>query len=1064
MKPARFEAVAPADSPVERSQLVIARYWKPFASLVSLAAAGLAAFPYVGRYLSVTPDEIPGHEWPWALRLGLLGAGLLVFGFVRSPRTAALVTRVILGAPRAASEIGFIFRGPRPYGEADALPDRRADLEECWLKIQERPLFVLEGESGCGKSSLLNAALVPRARGRFTVVHVRAGDDPVGRLHAALVGRRPPGAAPVGPKELSAVIEAHAAGMVRPGDGPDVQPKPTLVCVDQSEELFTSVAEGTRRDFAAVLHRAVADGHLRLLVVIRSDFRDLLDKLFRTVDPELATFDLTNDFVLRPFPRALAEEVLGELLRPVHGDDPLLREQIESFSRNLVQELLRPPRDRRLYRGDEKTVLPVELQIVGYVIQRLGSRHFTRSGLAALGGKAGLFRRYVDDVTRDVMRMTGVGPDPTLAILRILAPEGPSRAPARNVEEIARAGGLPVSLALKVLDVLSDHYIVNRLPDAPDSGGPGGGGAGRYELMHDHLAVILAETPNRRVQRAREAEERLRFWTERSEAAERLRGAGSARRLIARVRGLFAQQVPFLETVRLWRWARADERRMLLRNARAFALKVAVFLLVPTAAGWAFTFTDEAQIQMMIGDAPVALAADVFPFPDDEGRLVNLAVGWVRALGDAGRHDEAVAAAGRIRPGPVRWDAVVAVAESLVRSGRHDDALATARAMVAREPVDPAHRQEWVARRLGGARALAGVARALDDAGRQDLARQAIQEAVALVRAVPVGPVSDPWVRAIAHADAARVMAVAGEAGPARRAAEEALAGAREVKDSFLRLAILGALVRPLIEARLEDLARQTLAEIAAATPGVAIGDPLQRAGYLSGRTRGFADAGQVGDPPPDWPGAVQAQVQRMAGDAAEVIRTVPDEFRSVLLADVAGSLAIAGDLVHAGPMVEEALAVARGLTAPELRGRALGTIAGRLAHPRLADVARRAADEALRVAPEITNPGIRGQVLAVAARRLAYQGQAQPATRAVEESLPLVRYVAQPNEVCELLLDAATAYARLGRVLPARTVLQGCPFVEYRLAGYTTILSAHTWRGRERSWSWWSPRSRGQR
>src|SRR5262249_37713822 len=162
---------------------------------------------------------------------------------------------------------------------------------------------------------------------------------------------------------------------------------------------------------AAALHRAVAEGRIRLVLVIRSDFRDLLDKLLRTVDPDLRTFSLTNDFVLRPFSSALAEEIVTELLQPVHAGDPLLRDQLERFSGNLVQELLRPPRDPRLHPDDGKTVLPVELQIVGYVIQRLGSQQFNRSRLAALGGKVGLFRRYIDDVTRDVMRMTGVVPE-----------------------------------------------------------------------------------------------------------------------------------------------------------------------------------------------------------------------------------------------------------------------------------------------------------------------------------------------------------------------------------------------------------------------------------------------------------------------------------------------------------------------------------------------------------------------------------------------------------------------------------------------------------------------------
>src|SRR5262249_36747715 len=137
-----------AGNPVRRSQLVIARYWKPLASLLSLFAACMAALPPLASHLGLTL-AIPGQQWPGSVRAIVVTAGVFLFAFVRSPRVAAAITRLILGAPRAATEVGLIFRGPRPYGEADALPDRRADLEECWLKIQERPVFILEGESGC---------------------------------------------------------------------------------------------------------------------------------------------------------------------------------------------------------------------------------------------------------------------------------------------------------------------------------------------------------------------------------------------------------------------------------------------------------------------------------------------------------------------------------------------------------------------------------------------------------------------------------------------------------------------------------------------------------------------------------------------------------------------------------------------------------------------------------------------------------------------------------------------------------------------------------------------------
>ena len=158
------------DSPIERSQLVVARYWKPLASLGSLLAAAIAALPYLSSLLGLSLEAILGQRWPWPLRVLVVAAGLLVLAFVRSPRIAAIITRLILGAPRPGSEVGFIFRGPRPYAEADTLPDRRADLEECRLKIQDKPVFIL---SRVHPQMIARGSTNPNRRGRMVAVVAR---------------------------------------------------------------------------------------------------------------------------------------------------------------------------------------------------------------------------------------------------------------------------------------------------------------------------------------------------------------------------------------------------------------------------------------------------------------------------------------------------------------------------------------------------------------------------------------------------------------------------------------------------------------------------------------------------------------------------------------------------------------------------------------------------------------------------------------------------------------------------------------------------------------------------
>jgi hypothetical protein len=83
-----------------------------------------------------------------------------------------------------------------------------------------------------------------------------------------------------------------------------------------------------------------------------------------------------------------------------------------------VTDLLRPPRDPRLCQDDEKTVLPVELQTVGMMLESVGLQQVSVAGLRRQGGKAGLMRAYIEDAKTYAWHKTGVPPDQTVLILR----------------------------------------------------------------------------------------------------------------------------------------------------------------------------------------------------------------------------------------------------------------------------------------------------------------------------------------------------------------------------------------------------------------------------------------------------------------------------------------------------------------------------------------------------------------------------------------------------------------------------------------------------------------------
>src|SRR5262249_29783025 len=80
----------------------------------------------------------------------------------------------------------------QPYGAADRDTFKRLDAAYDailgWLKSTEASLLYLSGASGVGKSSLLNARVLPQLRDSgWMVIETRLFGDPIERLRTALL-------------------------------------------------------------------------------------------------------------------------------------------------------------------------------------------------------------------------------------------------------------------------------------------------------------------------------------------------------------------------------------------------------------------------------------------------------------------------------------------------------------------------------------------------------------------------------------------------------------------------------------------------------------------------------------------------------------------------------------------------------------------------------------------------------------------------------------------------------------------------------------------------------------
>jgi hypothetical protein len=217
---------------------------------------------------------------PW-LRYGLLiGAPVLIvicqlvieWQATRGRQKTKELALKVDAVPRGYFRIGPYLDSPEDRTRFDRADQAQEKVLAWVLRSSAVPLY-LTGDSGSGKSSLLNAVVLPRLREqKWTVVEARAWQDPTEALREALrklanLRRRGDNET----NELRALIEAVAR---RADSG-------LLIVLDQFEEFVILAKPGARERFAALI-ASLRDNPIKrvlLLLVLRSDYQTALDDL-----------------------------------------------------------------------------------------------------------------------------------------------------------------------------------------------------------------------------------------------------------------------------------------------------------------------------------------------------------------------------------------------------------------------------------------------------------------------------------------------------------------------------------------------------------------------------------------------------------------------------------------------------------------------------------------------------------------------------------------------------------------------------------------------------------------
>jgi len=401
------------------------------------------------------------------------------------------------------------YNGLQPYTESDSeyFFGRDGDRDLVIANLMASRLTVLYGPSGVGKSSLLQAAVMPHLRrlddetfsyvatdNAIVVYHASWRDDPLAdlteSLRAALPDDLDPDVLPPGP------LSADLLRTVTRRLDADVY----LLC-DQFEEE-TLYQEGARADaFAAELGRIVSTAGLRVnvLIGVREDALAKLDRLEAYV-PEL----FSNSLRLDHLSVAAAREAIEQPLARHNEEHPSRPMTIEP---GLVDRLLNELRTGRVSvtdSADASSTGPasttIETPFLQLVMTRLwseetarGSQVLTESMLRSLGGASRIVRTHLDSV---MARLTDEQRAIAADVFRhLVTPSGTKI--AHTAADLADYAGLSDSAKLAgMLEELAsgEDRVLRPVPPPVDQPGPP-----RYEIFHDVMAPAVLDWRRRYV-------------------------------------------------------------------------------------------------------------------------------------------------------------------------------------------------------------------------------------------------------------------------------------------------------------------------------------------------------------------------------------------------------------------------------------------------------------------------------------------------------------------------------------------------------------------------------------
>jgi len=450
----------------------------------------------------------------------------------------------------------------RPFEFEDAELFRRlqreGSLQECLDAISDRDFRfgILSGESGCGKTSFLQAGLRPRLLAQTVphrCIYVKLTDlDPLDSIRQTLTDQLQL------PKESLAGLDLLPLLAV----AVQADHQPLVLLFDQFEQFF---AHRKLREEREPFVNALAKWYkirpplpCKMIVCIRGDFKYRLDELQKAMGYALGP---QQNFSLEKFTPAEATQIF-RVMAETEG---------LACDENFVKELV----EQELVSREDGLISPVDMQILAWMIKgqkAVAERAFNRKVYQKLGGIAGLLEKYLERALE--ARETEDRREAAIKVLWALTDwERNVRAGVLAVDDLTKklAGTVSTEETQEAVEWLarSDARLIT--PSKRN-------GAAGYELAHERLIPALRRLAGKKFSVADQAnqllERRVNEWLGNERDGRYLLGWQEMR--------LIDRQKPYL----IWGQRKTQKQDLLQQSRRRLWRRAGLFILILAVLLW----------------------------------------------------------------------------------------------------------------------------------------------------------------------------------------------------------------------------------------------------------------------------------------------------------------------------------------------------------------------------------------------------------------------------------------------------------------------------------------------